>query len=208
MNDTKADTTRASEIEELKGELQRLADKFACKRQQVSDAALALIAALDYEDEALVESSSVSLLAGLAELANDCVAREISASEGTQAGLKEGWQKYIDKKAYDLAVFELIKDKIESIIDERIARMLKVRKFVQIVAKLGQHVEKSQALEEGIRDLRKFREDLLRGWPTRRPPSAIDHETISKAREAIRRGEKGMNKDQLIWGDKRSEKAV
>jgi hypothetical protein len=208
MNDTKPDTLKDNEFDELKGELQRLADKAAGTRPQVSDAALALIAALEYDDETLVKSSSASLAAGLAELANDCVARALSASDGTQAGLREGWRRYIDKKAYELAVLEDIKDKIESIIDEQIAGMLKLRRFVQGVEELSQHVKKSQALEEGIRELRKFREDLLRGWPSRRPPSPIDREAVSKAREAILRGEKGMSKDQLMWRDKGSEKAV
>jgi hypothetical protein len=156
----------------------------------------------------LVDASFASLLAGLAEVANDCVVKELDASDGTRAGLREGWQKYIDKKAYELAVFEEIKDQIESIIDERIAGMLKARKFVRSLEDLGQQVEKSQALEEGIRELRKFREDLLRGWPSRKPPAPIDREAVSKAREAIRRGEKGMSKDQLIWEGKRQEKTA
>ena len=65
-----------------------------------------------------------------------------------------------------------------------------------------------QALEDGLRQLWKFREDLLRGWPARNPASPIDRETVSKARDAIRRGDKGMSKDQLIWGGKQSEKGV
>lgn len=192
----------------MKGEIQRLADNCVGTHQQVSDAALAFIAALDYDDETLLEASSVSLAAGFAELANDCVARAMSESNGAQTGLKAGWRKYIDKKAYELAVLESIKDKIESIIDEQIAGMLKLRKFVRSVEQRGQNVEKSQTLEEGIRELRKFREDFLRDWPSRRPPSPIDREAVSKAREAIRRGEKGMSEEQLIWKDERSGKTA
>lgn len=208
MNDTQPDATKRSEIDELKGELQRLGGKAVGTWPQVSDAALALIAAIEYDDETLVQSSSVSLGAGLAEVANGCVASALNASDGTQAGFREGWQKYIDKKAYELAIFEDIKDKIESILDEQIAGMLKLRKFVQSVEELGHHVEKSQALEAGIRVLRNFREDFLRGWPARRPPSPINREAVANARAAMRRGEQGMSKDQLIWRDKRSEKSV
>jgi hypothetical protein len=210
MNDTKPDTVRGNEIEELKGVLQRLAEdlaeKFAGRSQQVSEAALGLIAALEYGDETLFESSSASLAAGLAEVANGCVARELRASEGTQTGLREAWARYIDKKAYELSVFEDIRNAIESLIDERVGSMLKLRKLVQSVEKFGQPVERSRALEEGIRELRQFREDLLRGWPSRKPPAPLDREGVSRAREALRRGEKGMSKDQLVWRDKRSEK--
>jgi hypothetical protein len=208
MNDTKSDAAKGSDLDALIDELQRIAGETASKHPRISDAALGLIAACDYEDETLLDSSWASLLAALAEVANRCVARELAASEGTQTGIREAWQKRIDKQAYELSVFEKIKDKIESVIDERIASMLKVRMFVRSLEEDGQQVGKSQALEDGIRQLRKFREELLRVWPARRPASPIDREAVSKAREAIRRGEKGMSKDQLIWGGKRSEKAV
>ncbi len=208
MNDTTSDATKGSDLDALKSELQRVADKVAGMSPQVSDAALGLIAAVNYGDKTLLDSSFASLLAALPEVANNCITRELASSEGVQAGISDGWRRYIDKKAYELSVFEEIKDQLESMIDERIASMLKVRKFVRSLEGLGQQVEKSQALEDGIRQLRKFREDLLRGWPARRPASPIDRETVSKARDAIRRGEKGMSKDQLIWGGKRSEKAV
>jgi hypothetical protein len=208
MKDTTPNTGQGNDLDELESELQRLANKAASKCPQVADAALALITAVNYEGETLVDSSFASLQVALAEVANGCVVRELSASAGTQEGLRQGWQRYIDKKAYELTVLDEIKDKIEWIIDERIARLLNLRKFVQSLEELGQQVEKAKALDEGIRELRKFREDLLGGWPSRRPPSPIDPDAVAKAREAIRRGDKGMSKRELIWGDKRSEKAV
>ena len=209
MKDTKSDATKGSDLDALKRELlQSVADKVAGMSPQVSDAALGLIAAINYGDKTLLDSSFASLLAALPGVANNCITRELAASEGVQAGIRDGWRRYIDKKAYELSDFEEIKDYLESIIDERIASMLKARKFVRSLEGLGQQVEKSQALEDGIRQLRKFREGLLRGWPERGPASPLDRETVSKTRDAIRRGEKGMSKDQLIWRGKRSEKAV
>jgi hypothetical protein len=207
MSHTGTDTGKANDLDELKDTLQQIADK-AAGYQQIGDAALALIAALDYRDETLVESSFVSMATGLAKLANDCVAKALDVSHNVQARLKEGWQKHIDKRAFEIAVFEDIKDNIESIIDEQIARMLSVRKLARCVEQLGQTVAKSGALEEGIRELRRFREDFFRGWPSRKRPSPINREAISKAREAIGRGEKGISKDQLIWRDKPSEKTA
>jgi hypothetical protein len=208
MSDTMKNTLNRNEIDELMTALQQLVDTAAAKCPQVSEAAIGLITAVNYDDETLVNSAHASLLAALAELASNCVAWELSATEGTKSGLRAGWQKYINKKAYELAVFDEIKDKIESIIDERIARMLNVRKFVDCLKNLEQEVKNAQALEDGIRDLRRFREELLKGWPSRKPSSPLNKAAIAEARAAMNRGEKGMSKDELAWGNRRSGKAA
>jgi len=208
MSDTMPDTANRSEIDELKSVLQRIADTIAANCPQVSDAALALIAAVNYDDQALVDSAHASLRSALAELASDCISRELSATEGMKSGLREGWQKYIDKKAYEIAVFEEIKDTVESIIDERIARMLKVRTLVNCLKDLEQEVKNAQALEDGIRDLRRFRENLWKGWPSRKPPSPVDRTALAEARAAFQRGERRMSKDELVWRNRQSERAA
>lgn len=203
-----SDTVNRNEIDQLKSSLQHLAETAAAKCPQVSDAALALITAVNYDDQTLVDSAHASLMAALAEVASDCVARELNATEGTKSGLREGWQKFIDKRAFELAVFEEIKDTIESIIDERIFRMLKLRTFVNCLKDAEQKVKNAQALEEGIRELRRFREDLLKGWPSHKPPSKLNRAAIAEARAAIKHGEKGMSKDELVWSNRRSGKAA
>jgi hypothetical protein len=205
-----SDTMRegVNEIEELKGALQRLADAAADKFQEVSDTASAFLTALNYQDQALVDSANASLLAAFAEVASKCVVMELGATARTKSGLKEAWLKYIDKKAYELTVFEDIKDEIESIIDERMARMLKARDFLNNLEALDQQVKNAQALKDGIRDLRRFREELLKGWPSRKPSSPLNQAVIAEARAAIKRGERGMSKEELVWGNRRSEKAA
>jgi hypothetical protein len=98
-----------------------------------------------------------------------------------------------------------LKEAAKPLIEERIASMQTVRKLVRRLKELGQEVDKAPALEEGVRQLRKFREEFLRGWPSRVPPSPVDREAIAKAREAMRGGAKGMTKHQLVWGHKLSE---
>jgi hypothetical protein len=205
MSDTMPDCVSRSEIEEWK-QLQQLGE--ATARHEISDAVRDLIAAVDYRDKVLGDSSFASLLAVLAEVTRDFIVKNLDTVECIKSGLKEGWQKYFDKKAYEIAVFEELKDKIESIFDEQIASMLKSRKLVNMLQKHGQHVENADALEDGIRDLRRFREKMLKGWPSRKPPSPIDGDAIAKAREAIARGEKGLSKDELVWGNKRSERVA
>ena len=131
MSDTAPGTAAANEMEAVLNQLRSVADAIAAKCPQVSDAALALITGTRYDDRTLVASSHVSLLSALADLANDLIARELEASSGLQAGLKEMWQKYIDNKAIELAAFENLKDAIESLIEERITSMQKGRKLVR-----------------------------------------------------------------------------
>jgi hypothetical protein len=209
MNEAKPNTAMANDLEKMIGEWQRLADALADKCPQISDAALAFITAINYHDETLVDSSLASLRSALAEFANTCIARELKASSEMQAGVKDGWQKYVDdKKAFELAVFECVKDTIESIIDERVTAMMKARKLVRRLKDIGQHVETSRSLEDGIRQLRTFREEFFRRWPSQRPPSPINRDAIAKARESFQNGHRGLSKDQMIWRDKRSEKPV
>jgi vacuolar-type H+-ATPase subunit I/STV1 len=202
------DTVSRNEIDELKRELQNLCKVGKDRAPKVTDAVLALIAAVDYEDEALMDSSAASVMASLAELARDCIAKAIKVSEATKTALREAWKKHIDKKAFEITVIEEIKDEIETIIDERIERLSKLRKWVKSLEEQEEQVENAPSLEEAIRDLRRFREDILKGWPSRKPPAPLDRKAIAQAREAIARGEKGMSKDELIWGNKRSDKAV
>jgi HAMP domain-containing protein len=208
MNDTRPDSATATDVERMVDELQKAAEAIPDKCSPVSDAILGLIAAIRYDDQALVDSALASLGSGLAPLATACIAKELDVSRTLQCALKDVWQKQIDKRAFELAAFEEVKDIIESAIEKRLAGMLKAREVVDIVEELGHQVEDAQALEEGIRQLRKFREEFLRGWPSRVPPSPIDQEAINKARQSFRDGYRGLSKGQMIWKDKRSENAV
>lgn len=201
MHSIISDTVSRNDIDELKDVLQELAD-VANSSQAVSTAALELLTAVNYKDGVLVESAFESLLVALAAIANEYIAKELAASEGTKTGINEAWNQHIDRKAYDIAVFDEVKDRIESLIDNRVSNMQGLRQLVGKLKKLGKEVEKAQSLEDGIRSLRTFRENLLRKLPSRKPPSPINKDTVDKARDAIRRGEKGLTKHELVWGRK------
>ena len=176
------DARATNDIEELKRGLQRLADTVAKVgvRPQIRDAALDLISAIEYADESLTKSCLNSLAAAAAELASNMIAKELNASTGVKKGFKEAWKEYIDGKAYEIEIFDAVRDKIETIIDERIAAMSTVRKLVESLEKVDHHVENAQAITDGIRDLRAFREEMLKGWPSRKRPSPIDKAAIAK----------------------------
>src|SRR5207245_590294 len=112
----------------------------------------------------------------------------LEASAAFQEGLREGWRDGTDQQTFEGDILEEIKDKIEAIFEERMADLLKVRKFVNCVIDHGHTVEKSAALDQGIGQLRQFREDFMKRFPSRRPPLPIDREGIARAREAFRNG--------------------
>src|SRR5436190_23276811 len=85
MNDTKPGIAEGNKIGKLDDVLQRLTD--AGQYQQLSDAIRAYIAAISYKDQILATSSRASLLAALADVANDVITEALDASEGMRAGL-------------------------------------------------------------------------------------------------------------------------
>jgi beta-glucosidase-like glycosyl hydrolase len=174
---------------------------------QASEAMLSLLTAADYSDDTLMASAFHSFLDAGTDFVCMCIKKELEQCEATKTGIRKGWRESVDKKAYEIEVFEELKDLIESLIDERVANLLRLRKLVKFYEEEGCSVENAHDLEAGIRDLRTFRENILKGWPCRStPPSPINKEAIAKAREAIARGERGMRKDEMIWRNKSSDK--
>ena len=68
-----------------------------------------------------------------------------------------------------------------------------------VLEKTGYRVDNSQQLEEGIRSMLKFRESILKEWPSSgKQPTSINKEAVAEARKAIAAGYKGSSKDQLV----------
>jgi hypothetical protein len=194
------DIVSPSGIDALKEKLQDIAGSSARVAPQLSDAILDVLTALDYADESLLASSCNSLLSCLVVVARDIIQREVKASEDTREGIKKAWREHVDGVACEN--FDEIKNVIESIIDERIASMTKIRdKLVKPLEEKEYQVENSQQLEDGIREVRRFRETILKDWPSlNKRVSSINRQAVAEAREASARGNKGMRKDELIWG--------
>ena len=172
----------------------------------LSDAVQSVLTAIDYEDETLLESSFASLLNCLTEVARDLIGREISASENAKNVIRIYWRDSIDLTVSEN--FDEVKNAIESLIDRRIASMMEIRdKLVARLNKKDHPIANAPQLDEAIVDLRKFRESILKDWPSpeSQPFLPVDRKAIAEAREAIARGEKGLRKDQIVWRRAASE---
>jgi hypothetical protein len=189
------DTVNRNQAETMKRTLESIANSSSGVPPQVNSAILDVVTAANYADEALLVSSFNSLLSCLADVARYLIQRTITAVEETKTAIRKGWRESVDCLACE--DFDDLKNAIESIIDERISTMSQLRdKMVKKLEERDYKVENAQQLEDAIRDLRQFRQDILKEWPSpNKPPSSLNRQAIAEAREAIARGEKGLRKD-------------
>jgi hypothetical protein len=161
------------------------------------------LVAISYADNVLMASSVNALRSCLADSARDIIQGEVMKSKTAKEVIKKIWQEDVDGAACE--DFDEIKNEIESLIDGRIASMTEVRdKIVKTLEEKEYHVENAHQLEDGIRELRQFRENLLKDWPpSGQVPSPLNKEAIAEARKAIANGGNGMKKSELVWGPRK-----
>src|SRR5262249_5646090 len=122
------------------------------------------ICAVSYNDGALIESRAVPLLEELRGLVVRVISIELEKSKETLAGVRNFWRDHLDGVPHE--DFEPPRKAIEAVVDERIAAMTGLRD--EIIAPFNQKtknpIENSKDLEDGIRELRKFKERLFQDW--------------------------------------------
>jgi hypothetical protein len=193
-------TSRQNTLGAMKEHLEGLANSRRVP-PGISQAVRELLTAINYADETLINSSLHALREALRLFVRDIVQRELEVTEITKNHIQEGWRKHVDGAAAEN--FDELKKLIESFIDERITSMTGARdELVKILEEKEYPVENAQQLENSIRDLRRFRENILKEWPSPgRRPAPLNRQAIAEARAAIARGEKGLRKDELVWGN-------
>ena len=152
------------------------------------------LAATSYRDETLIKASVKSLFEAMTRVVQDIVKRELEVSDATKKGLQEVWREQVD--GVPCENLDEVRKTLESFIDEQIAKMANVRDgLVRALEERDYRVENKQQLEHSIRDLRTFRENILKDWPSSsRKPAPLNRQAIAEARAAIARGEKGMRR--------------
>ena len=91
---------------------------------------------------------------------------------------------------------------LESFVQRRIAILEKLKSgFVKRLEDQGVHVEDTQKLADAIEELRQWRDDFFADWPAELEPlPALDRDLVDQVRAAFGRGEKGLSRDQMVWG--------
>jgi hypothetical protein len=203
-----AEIADRNKLEELKEKFESLAKSTARVSPRLSHAARDLLTAISYEDETLIDSSLNSLMEALRMLVREIVQKELDAAKGTKIGIQKGWQECVDGAVHEN--FDPLKKVIESVIDARIASMTGVRdELVKMLEEKDYPVENAQQLENCIRELRRFKENISKDWPTPgKPPSPLNQQAIAEARAAFTRGDRTMRKDELVWESDPAKKAV
>jgi len=188
-------TTNRSGLDALKDESEHVAKR---SRPEMSQAIRNLVSAISYDDETLMESSQTSLYEALALAVRDIINKEIEASEKTKQSLREAWFTRVD--GIPRSDFEDVRAVIESLIDGRIARMTCLRdEPVKLLEQQECPVENADQLEESIKAMRLFRENILADWPVPgKRPAAINRQAIAEARAAIGQKGKWLRKEEMI----------
>jgi hypothetical protein len=199
------DTTNPSRLDALREQMERLAKNAQPVHPELSQAVRDLLTASNYADDTLINSSLNSVFEALTGVVRDIIEREVKVYVETKKGLQELWREYIDSAPREN--FDELRKMIESFIDERIARMTGLRdELVKVLEERDYQVENAQQLEDTIRDLRRFRENILKDWPASGGrPAPINRQAIAEARKAIGRGEKGMRREDLVHPKKKAE---
>jgi hypothetical protein len=195
-----ADTTKRSKLDALKEQVESLARRVQPVRPELSQAVRDLLTASCYDDETLINSSMNALFEALTGVVREIAQREIEVADATKKGLQEAWHEYVD--GFPCENFDEFRKVLESFINERIARMTGVRdELVRVLEERAYPIENTQQLEDSIRDLSRFKENILKDWPSSsKRPAPINRQAVAEARAAIARGEKGMRRDDLVWG--------
>ena len=190
------ETTKNTALEQLKAKLEAAQKKDMGGR--IGDAIRDLLAAISYEDDILLESSAEALFVSLADVAADLIRADLKRAGFVKQVIRSAFEEIDGVACED---FDELKNTIESIIDVQIGSMMNGQKLVEVLKSQECVVENADQLEEGIRSLRLFRENLIKGWPsTDRQPSPLNTEAIAKARTAIANGCKGLRKGEMVYG--------
>jgi hypothetical protein len=194
-----------SKEEALKEKLAAIANSSSRFSPELSQAIQDLLAAISYSDNTLIDASINGLFEALRNVAKDLIEKEVAASEAAKNGLREAWRDFVDG-----TVCENLDDAskvIESFVDERLEKMMQLRdNIVRVLEKHEYLVENAFRLEEGMRDWQKMKEDILGNWPlTSKALLPANRQMIAEARAAIARGETGLRREDLIWGNSTSK---
>lgn len=185
----------------LREELENIANSVTGIRPEFTQAIRDFLTAISYEDKTLVASTRNALLDALRGAVQDSLPAELERSKLIMEAVRSFVRKKVAGFLFEDDVEEP-KKAIEVVINERIVSLTGLRD--EVVAKLeqmGYPIDNAQDLQDGIRDLRRFLENLFKEWPrVGEPPAPLDKKAIEEARSQI--VEKGLRKEDMKYPKK------
>jgi hypothetical protein len=157
----------------------------------------ALVTAIDYDDSVLIESSLDGIFEAIARTVEKCIADFAGTAEKIRPLLPAFWNMIED---YPPEGFQEIGHTIASQFDNQLKMGEELRdKIIKILRDHEYKVGNAAALDQEIRELRTLKAEMLKDWPWEdRPLPAVDRAMVTRSRDAIACGEKGLRVEDLI----------
>jgi hypothetical protein len=185
----------------LRENLERIVTSTITTRPEFSQQIRDFLSAISYEDRVLMGSSLDALLDGFRLVVRDSLVSELRMSKATMDAVRAFLQEHVEGVLFEDDV-EVPNQAIAAVVDERIVVLVGWQDDVVLrLEKMGHLVENAQALRDGILELRRFRETLLKQWPRVGEPLApLDRQAIQEARSQI--AQKGLRKEDMCYPKK------
>lgn len=155
-----------------------------------------LLTGMEYNDLTLMRSHLNSALESLVDVVNEAIQKRLGWPERMKAGAKEIWEALKNCPGEN---FDELGKEIESSLDKIIKDLNGFHEPIRTLREHGHEVESEAALEREIEELRSLKNSMLENWPWSTqdlPP--VDRDMVTRAREAIRRGDQGERIEDLI----------
>jgi hypothetical protein len=166
---------------------------------RVSQAIRKLLYALDCDDQVLKDSARAEALDYLVEDAQNAIRNNV---EGARWVIGVVNQHLGQIEGVPQSDFDELGKKIESMLDSFIKVLTALTETINDLAENGRTVENGSDLVEALQDLKKLKTNTLQDWPMPgRRPSPIDRPAMADARAALARGEQGMRREEMVWGN-------
>jgi hypothetical protein len=192
------ETRRRPARDKLKAELERVCRPVVERLPEFQEILRRVLAALDYDDAALVRSALSSIL----ELMKRIVEGAIRDSLKTPGILRDSWQT-IWKEKFEGEVFDENLDEIgtelEALFAEPLRELLVLRdESVKLLQDRGYEVENAAQLDSAIAEIQKLKEDVFRHWPWSKRQLPVNRKMAEESLGDIARGERGETKEELF----------
>jgi hypothetical protein len=185
-----------------KDKLRKLVEGLAAKcdasmPKAVTDALRSLLAAIGYDDQALIRSSVEAVTATLATAIDEAIEKRLGWPQTARSICRQVWDMMRESPVENL---DDLGTEIETAFNNMLKILIDMRDGpVKALVEKGYELKNAAQLESDIRELQQLKKDVLGNWPWSNndlPP--VDTEMLKASMDAFAQGERGERIEDLI----------
>lgn len=193
-----SNVTHRSHKEEIRAKLETAIKELSANGlPSLSAAFRSLLAAIEYDDRILIDSTINMILEDLQKFVEWVIPQWYDGFERCQESLRDLWKLMSENPLENY-------DDVRKVVEEGLADALEQRTklrdgLVKTLQTHGYEVTKTQQLDQDIERLMIFKKKILDSWPlSSRPLPPVNKEMIAAAKARRARGERGESIEDLI----------